>query len=84
MGKPKQEGPKGKTAARYKQVEKPVPCVRVPEHKSFPVDYRSENGHPVKARGCDTCKIVWKFTMFRRHGPYILLAENVAFPGGRA
>lgn len=74
----------GKLAARHKQIEKPVACVRVPEHKSFAVDYRPEAGRAIKARGCETCHIVWRFTTFRNHGPYVLLAENVAFPGGRA
>jgi hypothetical protein len=81
MGKPKlQEGPKGKTAARYKQVEKPVPCVRVPEHKAIRVDFRPEVGRAVKAMGCETCKIVWKATV---QGLPTILAENMVIPGGR-
>lgn len=83
MGKAKIEGPKGKLAGRYKQRERVVPCVRDQQHPSIPLDYRPEVGRPINARGCETCKIAWRFTCFRNYGPYVLLAEDVPFPTGR-
>ena len=78
----KAEGPTGKVGGRFKQVQKIVACVRVPEHKAFPVDFRPETGRPIKAWGCDKCGVVWRFTTFRWQGTYIVLATNVVFPGG--
>lgn len=73
-----------KTAARVKQVERHIPCVRDPAHKSFPVDFRPEYGKAIKARACETCGIVWRFIVWRHQGPHIILAENVKFLGGHA
>lgn len=77
------KGNTGKLAARFKQYERPIFCVRVPEHKAIHVDYRPEVGKPIKALGCETCGIVWRFTQFRYQGPYIILAEGMGLPSRR-
>ena len=78
----KAEGPTGKVGGRFKQAQKIVACVRVPEHKAFPVDFRPETGRPIKAWACDKCGVVWRFTTFRWQGTYTVLATSVVFPGG--
>ena len=66
MPKPKPDEKKSakavaKTAQRVKMIERPVPCPQCGKHMR-PVNYYPPKGRPVDARGCASCRVVFRPT----------------------